>query len=615
MCGFVGFTGKVNNRKNVIKIMNDKIIHRGPDDEGFFIDKNIALGFRRLSIIDINNGSQPMYNDDNTLVLVFNGEIYNFQEIREDLINLGHVFKTNTDSEVVLHGFEEYGEKILDKLRGMFAFCVYNKKTKEIFLARDFFGIKPLYYTIIDGEIVFASEIKAILEHPKVEKLLNEDAISNYLTFQYSVPPETLFKGVNVLLPASYLKFKDSHISITKYWNPYFKIDNNLSFNECVEKIDKAFLDSIKHHKISDVEVGSFLSSGVDSSLVTACYKGEKAFTVGFDYDGWSEIEVARNLAKKIGIEHYSKVISVDEFWDAIPKVQYYMDVPLADPACISLYFANKLASEHVKVVLSGEGADELFGGYGIYREPLNMQIYMIIPKFIRKFLGKIAVCLPNIKGKNYLIRGSKSLEERFIGNANYVSEKEVDKILNKRIKRVDFKTITKPYYEQLKNVDDITKMQYLDINLWMVGDILLKADKMSMANSIELRVPFLDKNVFSVASTIPFKYRLDKTTFKKALRAMAEKYLPQSNANIPKKGFPTPVKLFLKEDKYYHIVRKAFLGKAAQKYFNVNYIVKMLDKEHFSNSKARRKDNSRKIWNIYTFLVWYEVYFKEKNE
>lgn len=612
MCGFVGFTGKIKNKEKIVKSMNEKIIHRGPDSDGFYTDDNIALGFRRLSIIDLDGGTQPIFNEDKSLVIIFNGEIYNFKDLKEDLKKKGHKFTTKTDTEVILHGYEEYGTEILNKLRGMFAFAIWNIKTQELFIARDFFGIKPLYYTIVNDELIFASEIKAILEHPKVVKELNEDALANYLTFQYSVPPETLFKGIKVLLPGSYLTFKSGNINITKYWNPYFKIDNNLTFDECVNKIDEAFLDSVKAHKISDVEVGSFLSSGVDSSVVAACYKGDKAFTVGFDYDGWNEIDVARDLAEKIGVEHYSKVISVDEFWEAIPKVQYHMDLPLADPACISLYFANKLASEHVKVVLSGEGADELFGGYGIYREPLSLARYMKLPKFIRKTLGGIATILPNIKGKSFLIRGSKTVEERFIGNANYVTQKEVDKILKNNIKRVNPMEITKPYYDQIKDYDDITKMQFLDINLWMTGDILLKADKMSMANSIELRVPFLDKYVFDVAKSIPAKYRLDLQTFKKPLREAASRHLPKGNADIPKKGFPTPVKLFLKEDKYYKIVREAFQSKVAEKYFNVPYIVSMLDKEHFSTDYARRKDNSRKIWNIYAFLVWYNMYFKE---
>ncbi len=612
MCGFVGFTGKNKNNEAIIKKMNKTIIHRGPDSEGFYLGESISLGFRRLSIIDLDGGSQPIFNEDKSLVIVFNGEIYNFAEIKKNLQKQGHKFQTKTDTEVILHGFEEYGEKILDKLRGMFAFAIYNIKENELFIARDFFGIKPLYYTLVENNLIFASEIKALLKHPKVKKELNEDELANYLTFQYSVPPETLFKGIKVLLPGSFLTFKDGNINITKYWNPYFKVNNDLTFDEAVDQIDEVFLDSVKAHKISDVEVGSFLSSGVDSSVVAACYKGDKAFTVGFDYDGWNEIDVARDLAEKIGVEHYSKVISVEEFWEAIPKVQYHMDLPLADPSCISLYFANKLASEHVKVVLSGEGADELFGGYGIYREPLSLSSYLKLPKFIRKLFGAFATIMPNIKGRSFLIRGSKTVEEKYIGNANYVTAKEVKKMLKNNIKKVDYKTITKPYYDKIKDYDDVTKMQYLDINLWMTGDILLKADKMSMANSIELRVPFLDKYVFDVAKTIPTKLRLDLETFKKPLRKMAERHLPKTNANIPKKGFPTPVKLFLKEDKYYKIVRETFLSEAAQKYFNVEYIVKMLDKEHYSTSKARRKDNSRKIWNIYAFLIWYKTYFEE---
>ena len=401
MCGICGFTGEVLDKENVLKNMTDVIIHRGPNSEGFFSNEEISMGFRRLSIIDLNEGSQPIYNEDKTLILTFNGEIYNYKELKQELIAAGHVFYTDTDSEVLIHGFEEWQESLLDKLRGMFAFAIFNTVNNSLFLARDFFGIKPLHYTFVDNNFVYGSEIKSILQFPKVQKSFNKKALDNYLSFQYAVPPETFFEGIYCLLPGHYMWVKNGNFEITRYFDATFTPNENLLLDDVVEKIETVFEDSVKKHKVSDVEVGCFLSSGVDSSYVSTYFSGQKAFTVGFGNDEkYNEIGFAKKLAEKIGLNHYSKVISTEEFWDSISHVQYIMDQPLADPSCIALYFVSKLAREHVTVVLSGEGADELFGGYNIYHEPISLYKYQKIPHFLRRALANIVEAKLKMKRK-----------------------------------------------------------------------------------------------------------------------------------------------------------------------------------------------------------------------
>lgn len=585
--------------------MMNKIIHRGPDSAGTHSDEDVTMGFRRLSIIGLEDGSQPMYNEDGSIVICFNGEIYNYQPIKEMLIEKGHVFKSHADTEVLIHLYEEKGEEMLNDLRGMFAFAIYDMKNKKLFAARDFFGIKPFYYGVFNNHLLFGSEIKSFLAFPDFEKEVNTVALENYLTFQYSVLDETFFKGVYKLKPGHYLVYKDGKIDIKRYFQPKFEPEK-AGLQDTIKKIEDVMLDSVKTHKISDVEVGSFLSSGVDSSFVAATFKGDKTFTVGFDYEKYNEIGYAEKLSEKVGIDNYSKIISTDEYWDSLGKIQYHMDEPLADPSAVALYFVSKLASKHVKVALSGEGADEFFGGYNIYREPMDLQITRLIPKPLRKGIAAIMKALPfRFKGKNYLIRASMDLEDRFIGNAKMFSEKERERILKNPTGKYNHKEITKPYYDFTKGQDDVTRMQFIDLNLWMVGDILLKADKMSMANSLEVRVPFLDKEVFEVARHVQPDYRVNREATKYAFRMAAKDYLPEEVASKKKLGFPVPTRVWLKDEKYYNIVKTAFQSEAAQKYFNTDKIVKYLD-DH-KNGKA---DNSRKVWTIYMFLVWYNQFF-----
>lgn len=608
MCGICGFTGEVDNRSKVLEMMTNLMIHRGPDSSGFFADNNISMGFRRLSIIDLDGGEQPIYNEDNNLVLTFNGEIYNYKEIKQDLMSSGHKFYTNTDSEVLIHAFEQWGEQMLNKLRGMFAFAIWNRKDNSLFMARDFFGIKPLHYAKVGKHFVYASEIKSILMFPGYIKKFNYKALDNYLSFQYCVPPETFFKGIYCLLPGHYLRYKDGNLKIERYFNPKFEQNENISLDEAVQQIEEAFEDSVNVHKISDVDVGCFLSSGVDSSYVASYFEGQKTFTVGFDLgEKYNEIGWARKVSREIGAKHYCKIITAKEFWNAVDMVQYYMDQPLADPSCVALYFVAKLASTHVKVVLSGEGADEFFGGYNIYQEPGALSLYKkLVPNFIRKLLAKIVKAVPkSFRGKSYIIRGATPIEQRFIGNAFMFSYEDKLKILKNPSLASRPQDICQKFYKDAREYDDVTKMQYLDINLWMTGDILLKADRMSMANSLELRVPFLDKEVFDVASRLPTSLKVTKSATKYALRLAARKHLPESTAQKRKLGFPVPIRVWLQSKRYYEIVKKAFLSETANEFFNSQVLLEMLD-EHFK----RKCDNSRKIWTIYTFIVWYDIYF-----
>ena len=604
MCGIVGFIDKSKDKKKIIKDMADLIIHRGPDSDGYYVDDNIALGFRRLSIIDLGTGSQPIFNEEKDKVIIFNGEIYNYQIIKEDLLDKGHKFTTKTDTEVILHGYEEYGEKILNKLRGMFAFVIYDIKTKELFGARDFFGIKPFYYYIDDDVFMFGSEIKSFLGNPNFKKEFNKEMLPLYLSFQYSALENSFFKNVYKLKPGCYFKYRDGKFKLEKYYNLELEPYEDRSFDDFKDGIRDLLNDSVEAHKVSDVEVGSFLSSGVDSSLIATISSVNKTFTVGWDNNNYSEIDYAKDLSKKIKVKNISKKISKSEYFEKFPMIQYYMDEPLADPSAIALYFVAEIASKHVKVCLSGEGADEIFGGYNIYQEPFTVSWYYKIPFPIRKFIGVLATPFRNHSGFNFLIRRGKKIEDRYIGNAFIFDTYEIDKVLNYKSNK-KYTDLTKPYYKHCKNYDDVMKMQYIDFNFWLVGDILLKADKMSMANSLEVRVPYLDRVLVDYARHLPTKYKVNEKVTKYAFREVAKEVLDKKVANKKKLGFPVPIRVWLREEDTYNLVKNTFLE--GSEFFNTKYLIKLLD-----DHKNEKRDNSRKIWTIYTFLVWYKQYFND---
>ena len=612
MCGFAGY---INNyatfdKMAVIKAMADRIVHRGPDDAHYYVDDDISLGFRRLSIIDLEGGRQPILNEDGSLVLLFNGEIYNYQSIREDLLKAGHVFKTKTDSEVILHGYEEYGKKVLDRLRGMFAFIIWNKQTKELFGARDIFGIKPFYYYKKDGEFLFGSEIKSFLSHPKFEKELDEDMIPLYLSYEYIPDERTIFKNVYKLPGAHCFTYKDGKLEVERYYHIRYNIEEDKSLEYWEDAITKEFSESVAMHQISDVEVGCFLSSGVDSSyVVKEISKGTKkvkTFSVGYEEEKYSELPYAQDFSSVIGVQNIANKVSADEFFDAVPEIQYFMDEPLPNPSEIPLYFLAKNARKYVKVVLSGEGADELFGGYPMYLAGGHFDRYAHkVPRPVRKALGTVARHAPSFKGRNFLIRGAMEPYQRFM-RANYVFQSaERQKYLKRPIATKLPEEYSKRYFDEVPNLDEPTQLQYVDMHTWMIYDILLKADRMSMANSLELRVPFLDRKMLELSTRIPTRYRAANETTKIALRGAAIKQLPERTANKKKLGFPVPLNDWLREDKYYNKVKAAFQRDTAEKFFVTDELLRLLD-----DHKNGRALNMQKIWSFYTFILWYEQFF-----
>lgn len=539
MCGFTGFIGETNNASAVLEKMMNTIIHRGPDSSGMFIDNKTALGFRRLSIIDLEADSQPLYNEDESYVLIFNGEIYNFMQLREELIAKGHVFVTHTDSEVLIHGYEEFGESLIGKLRGMFAFVIWDRKEEKLFAARDMFGIKPFYYAQMNGTLLFGSEIKSFLPHPHFNKEINKEALKPYLTFQFPVLNETFFKDVFKLPAAHFMTYQNGEMNVQRYWSPEFNPADQQPLDKMVDEIDQVVRESVQAHRISDVKVGSFLSSGVDSSYVASVLKPDKTFTVGFSDKNFSEIDNAKALSDELGIENVNEILDSEKCFDKLEEIQYMMDEPHSNPSIVPLYFLAEMASRDVTVVLSGEGADELFGGYAEYDTTSSMKKYKKLPGVVRKPLGMLAKQLPEVRGKNFLIKGGLSPEEWFIGQAKIFEEKEAHGLLTNDYNQApSVKEIVKPYYDQVKQEDDVTKMQYLDLHLWLVDDILLKADKMSMAHSIELRVPFLDREVMNVAAKVPVKYRINDIDTKYAFRLAAGRALPEESANRKKSDF-----------------------------------------------------------------------------
>lgn len=609
MCGFVGFSGDREDRENILDQMLNAIVHRGPDSAGSYFGNAMTFGHRRLSIIDIESGAQPMYNEDKSLVMLLNGEIYNFNDLRPELEQAGHVFATQSDTEVLLHGYEEWGEDVLTRLRGMFSFAVWDTKTETLFCARDHFGIKPFYYyKTMQGELLFASEIKSFLQHPGFVKEMNEAQLELYLTFQYSPGEDTFFKGVKKLLPAHTLRWQQGKITVERYWEPRFEPDEIPTLEEWETEIQRKMEESVQVHKISDVEVGSFLSSGVDSSYMAYLAKVDKTFTVGFANKDYDETHYAKQFSEFLGTENYSYRVEPEEYWQALPQIQYQMDEPLADAASVALYFVNREAAKQVKVCLSGEGADELFGGYNIYKEPFTVSWYDRIPLPLRRCIGWVAEKLPPVAGVNFLVRRSKPLEERYIGNTNLLSERQKKKLLRRYTGKIKPTDLSRPLFEKTKGQDPVTRMQYTDLHLWMVGDILLKADKMSMASSLELRVPFLDLEVFETARRIPVCFRANAKGTKLALRGAAARSIPQATADKKKLGFPVPVRAWLREDKYAAVVRTAFTSEAANKFFNTKQLVKMLDQH-----TGGKRDNWRQIWCVFMFLTWYDEYFVKR--
>lgn len=616
MCGFVGFideNDQTYDHRAAIIAMADAIAHRGPDSEGYFEDGRAALGFRRLAIIDLAGANQPLYNENRSLVLVFNGEIYNYRELRRQLIAAGHAFSTQGDAEVVLHGFEQWGEGVLDRLRGMFAFALYDTATGELFCARDAFGIKPLYYAVEGGRILFGSEIKGLLAHPNARRSLNERRLAHWLCMEYLPDEETLFEGVRKLSAGHWLRWRDGHATCGRWFAPRFVPDAGRSLEETAEAIEVALRESVAAHAIADVDVGCFLSAGVDSSLVAreaARIMEARTFTIGWGEGRFSELEAAATFARATGLPNEGRILDAEQFFASVPAVQYAMDEPLPNPSAVPLYHLCAMAAESVKVVLSGEGADELFGGYPYYQECLAFAPYMTVPAPARRALAAAARRLPEgTHGRRFLMRGAHPLPERYVRlEYNFPWAEALDLLAPELGARCAAAPtpweLAAPLFAEIE-ADEITAMQTADILTWMQQDILLKADKMSMASSLELRVPFLDREVFALASTLPASQRVGRRETKIALRAAAARTLPQATASMPKQGFVTPLAQWLQEEPWHSQVREVLNSERARRFFRTDRLNALLD-EHQRGPRSHMK----KIWSAYCFLNWHEQYF-----
>ena len=644
MCGIAGIIDpKAENKKQIIGQMVKRILHRGPDEDGFFCDDFVGLGMRRLSIIDLSTGQQPIFSDDKKWLIFFNGEIYNYKELREELVKLGVKMNTHSDTEVILQMYITYGEAILPRLRGMFAFCIYNTETKKIFLARDFFGIKPLYYLknpqarpVGNGQekiIAFGSEIKSFLDVPGFKAEVNDEAVYNYLSFQYNPLDETFFKNVWKLPPAHWLKIdtKTGESEMKKYWSFEFspKLDLGpensprvaLGEKETAEKIKETMRDSVAHHMIADVPVGAFLSGGVDSSIIATLMQEIrrpnadvasalrmsdaeiaatkiKTFTVGFDT--LTEGKEASQTSDFLGTDHYEIKIGADEYFAILPKAVWHFDEPVADPSAIGLYFVAREARKHVTVVLSGEGADELFGGYNIYLAPYAYRKISWLP---RSFLGMFLKIPFEFWGKNYIRRAHDKIQNWYIGNASIFKQGDIKKLWKVNPEKV---FSLDSLYEKVADKSDSVKMQYIDIHTWLIGDILAKADKMTMANSLELRVPFLDTVVANLAKTLPdnFKWRGGATKY--LLREAFKDVIPEETRNRKKLGFPTPVRDWFttdRQDVYDTILKNPYIRQK----MDTTYIQKLID-----DHTGKIADNSRKIYALLMLALWYDVFINQ---
>lgn len=610
MCGFTGFvTRSAPPDEKALHAMGEAIRHRGPDGEGHYTDEHCGIAHRRLSIIDLEKGRQPIVSPDGRYIIAYNGETYNFQTLREELAAKGHSFLTDCDTEVVLHGYMEWGPQVLQKLRGMFAFVIWDREKQELFGARDPFGIKPFYYAQMGDLFFFGSECKSFLPHPEFKKELNPNALKLYLTFQYSALNETFFKGVYRLLPGHYFLHREGHTEFASY-HAFSFAPKNMPLEQRAKQIREAVAESVKAHEISDVEVGSFLSGGIDSSVIAALSRPDKTYSVGFENRDFDETGEAKALCRELGLRNISKTISAEEFFSALPAVQYYADEPNANLSTVPLYFLSQLAAKDVKVVLSGEGADELFGGYITYHTTKPYRLYRKTPLALRKAVAKCVAGLPRFHGQGFLTKAAKPVSQTFVGQAFIFGDDEAERVLTPAYRSaLTWHDVTGPYFQAIQGADDLTKMQYLDLHLWQPLDILRKADRMTMAHSLELRVPYLDREVWAVARAIPSAQKMrGKTMTKYPLRMAAVPLLPDDWVKRDKKGFPVPFIAWLREEKYYRWAKDLISQRYVAEFFDQTYLLDLLE-QHY----AGKERTHRKLYTVLSFLIWYQVYFPEK--
>ncbi|MFH0732511.1 MAG: asparagine synthase (glutamine-hydrolyzing) [Candidatus Omnitrophota bacterium] len=625
MCGVCGIYSYNKNEavnSRVLEQMTRTLTHRGPDDEGFFCRGNVGLGMRRLSIIDIKGGHQPIYNEDKSVVTICNGEIYNFRELRQTLKSQGHNFYTHSDTEVIVHLYEQYGEGFMEKLRGMFAIALYDAGKKILLLGRDHVGIKPLYYCLNSDRIIFGSEIKAIHAcHPKSD--IDLEALTNYLSFMYIAGDNSIFTDIKKLRPGSYIKITPDGATTKQYWNVSYDIKRDMTEEDALDKLEDIISRTVKSHLMSDVPLGAFLSGGLDSSLVVyfmTKHMSEpvKTFSIGFKERSFDETKEARLIAKHIGTDHAELIVEPN--CGILKQLSVHYDEPFADYSSIPFYFVSKLARQKVTVALTGDGGDELFGGYPTYFAPSLKNIYMKMPSFLRKYLKTGIEKLPTSFGRITL----DFMAKRFVQGAelsDYESHlywrapfdvKEQLNLLRGELKDVVLKQSAVNLCKKLFYASGVGepehKLMFIDYSTLLFDDILTKSDRMSMAHSLEVRVPLCDRDIIEFAATVPARLKVGKMTTKILFRKLARRYLPARISTIKKKGFSPPAANWIySELKDYVMDVLSDRNLRNIGLFNISYVKSILD-EHFS----RKKDNNRKIWTLLVFAVWWSEYYKK---
>lgn len=627
MCGLLGVltsTGTDAAGVDLVESAMHCMRHRGPDEPGTWHDDDVIYGFNRLSIIDIEHSHQPLRwgppENPERYALTFNGEIYNYLELREQLSREHDVsFRTEGDGEPIVAAFHHWGTDAVRRLRGMFAFAIWDSEKRELFLARDAFGIKPLFLATGPGGTAFGSEKKSLLELTDLVGIgtdLDPRATEHYTVLQYVPEPETLHREIRRLESGCYATLSlGTTPVVTRYFSPTFPVRPFTPGSEKAryQEITEALEDSVAKHMRADVTVGAFLSGGIDSTAIAALAMRHNpnliTFTTGFEREGYSEVDVAAESAAAIGARHVVKVVGPEEFAASIPEIVWYLDDPVADPALIPLYFVAKEARKHVKVVLSGEGADELFGGYTIYREPLSLKPFDYLPKSLRRAAGSLSERIPEgTRGKSLLNRGSMTLEERYYGNARSFNDAQLRSVLRDFRPEWTHTDVTAPIYAQSQGWDPVARMQHLDLFTWLRGDILVKADKITMANSLELRVPFLDSEVFAVAEKLPLEQKITKDTTKYALRRALDGIVPGHVLHRAKLGFPVPLRHWLRGTELFDWAHEQIAASETDHILNKTAITAMLN-----DHRGGRTDHSRRLWTVLVFIVWHGIFVEKR--
>jgi asparagine synthase (glutamine-hydrolysing) len=630
MCGlltFISARGAAAQHRDLVAGALETLHHRGPDETGVTVSgDDVVLGFKRLSIIDVGLSHQPISYADGRYLMTFNGEIYNYLELRAELTQEhGATFETEGDSETILAAYHHWGEAAVSRLRGMFAFVIWDSVERVAFGARDFYGIKPLHYLINSDGLYLASEKKALLAFSAAagegDDGLDPAALSHYLTLQYVPEPATLHQDIHRLECGQSFTYRPharsagavtvpaEALTVRRYYRPEFAPVPQPSEEKLFTAIREALRESVALHLRSDVPVGAFLSSGIDSTAIVALAREHKpdilTFTVGYEVNGYSEIAVAQESAKWLEVKTVATTITAQDMMDSLPRIVWHLDDPVADPALVPLYFVAKSAAEQVTVVLSGEGADEFFGGYGIYREPLSLRHLQALPGALQRGLRALSRVIPEgVRGKSYLERGTTPIEQRYYGNARIFTEAEKSRLMRSYDPGVSYTDVTAPHYRDSAELDDVTRMQYIDLFTWLRGDILVKADRMSMAHSLELRVPFLDTGVFDIAATIPPELKVTAGGVRKyALRRALDGVVPPQIVNRPKLGFPVPTRVWLRT-LMYDWARDLLEVSAAGDLLDLPYVLGLLDAH-----RRGEADHSRKIWTVLVFCVWHAIF------